>query len=78
MRYPLSVGALGLLIGLASGQEETRPGGMPFKPPEGCCATAAMLRFQCSQLVIERLDPLVTPGMVVSHLQPCTATPSRL
>ncbi|RYP32944.1 hypothetical protein DL767_004960 [Monosporascus sp. MG133] len=29
-------------------------------------ATAAMLRFQCSKLVIERLDPLVTPGLVQS------------
>jgi len=33
-------------------------------PPSGCCATAAMLRFQCSRLVIERLDPLVNPGVV--------------
>lgn len=32
-------------------------------------AQAAMLRFQCSQLVIERLDPLVNPGMLQStHL----------
>ncbi|KAH6618374.1 hypothetical protein B0J18DRAFT_493262 [Chaetomium sp. MPI-SDFR-AT-0129] len=32
-------------------------------------ATAAMMRFQCSQLVIERLDPLVNPGEVQSpHL----------
>ena len=38
-------------------------------PPEGCCATAAMLRFECSQLVIERLDPLVQPGVSPSvHL----------
>ena len=29
-------------------------------------ATAAMMRFQCSQLVIERLDPLVNPGMLQS------------
>ncbi|TPX11108.1 uncharacterized protein E0L32_007969 [Thyridium curvatum] len=34
--------------------------------PSGCCATAAMLRFSCSQLVIERLDPLVSPGIVGS------------
>ncbi|KAJ8108509.1 hypothetical protein ONZ43_g6404 [Nemania bipapillata] len=28
-----------------------------------------MLRFQCSQLVVERLDPLVNPGVVPSpHL----------
>jgi hypothetical protein len=33
-------------------------------PPAGCCATAAMLRFECSRLTIERLDPLVNPGMV--------------
>jgi Domain of unknown function (DUF1996) len=32
-------------------------------PPSGCCATAAMMRFECSQLVIERLDPLVQPGV---------------
>ncbi|KAL2142017.1 hypothetical protein VTI28DRAFT_1707 [Corynascus sepedonium] len=32
-------------------------------------AQAAMMRFQCSQLVIERLDPLVNPGTVGSpHL----------
>ncbi|KAK3988033.1 hypothetical protein QBC44DRAFT_293930 [Cladorrhinum sp. PSN332] len=32
-------------------------------------AQAAMMRFQCSQLVIERLDPLVNPGAVQSpHL----------
>ncbi|KAK8084302.1 hypothetical protein PG997_005573 [Apiospora hydei] len=29
-------------------------------------ATAAMMRFQCSRLVVERVDPLVTPGMVQS------------
>ena len=29
-------------------------------------AQAAMMRFDCSQLVIERLDPLVTPGMLPS------------
>jgi hypothetical protein len=33
-------------------------------PPSGCCATAAMLRFSCSRLVIERLDPLVNPGVI--------------
>jgi hypothetical protein len=32
-------------------------------------ATAAMLRFQCSQLVIDRIDPLVQPGITPSaHL----------
>jgi hypothetical protein len=29
-------------------------------------AQAAMMRFQCSQLVIERLDPLVNPGVLQS------------
>lgn len=29
----------------------------------------ALLRFQCSQLVVERLDPLVAPGSIPSpHL----------
>jgi hypothetical protein len=32
-------------------------------------ATAAMMRFQCSQLVIERLDPLVNSGMLPSTHQ---------
>ncbi len=32
-------------------------------------ATVPMLRFQCSQLVVDMLDPLVTPGMIPSpHL----------
>lgn len=26
----------------------------------------ALIRFQCSQLVVERLDPLVNPGMAPS------------
>lgn len=29
-------------------------------------ATASMLRFQCSQLVIDRIDPLVQPGVLPS------------
>lgn len=29
-------------------------------------AQAAMMRFACSQLVVERLDPLVSPGMIGS------------
>jgi hypothetical protein len=29
-------------------------------------ATAAMLRFQCSQLVYDRIDPLVQPGIAPS------------
>ncbi|KAJ2927857.1 hypothetical protein H1R20_g9240, partial [Candolleomyces eurysporus] len=28
----------------------------------------ALIRFACSQLVVERLDPLVTPGVVSPHL----------
>lgn len=35
-------------------------------PPSGCCATAAMMRFGCSRLVIERVDPLVQPGVTQS------------
>lgn len=32
-------------------------------------ATTPMLRFQCSQLVVDRLDPLVNPGIIPSpHL----------
>jgi hypothetical protein len=30
------------------------------------CAQGRLLRFVCSQLVIERIDPLVSPGMVPS------------
>lgn len=40
--------------------------GQNFTPPSGCCSTAAMLRFGCSRLVIERLDPLVQPGVLGS------------
>ncbi len=32
----------------------------------GQFAQSAMMRFQCNQLVIERLDPLVNPGMLQS------------
>lgn len=35
-------------------------------PPEGCCSTAAMMRFGCSRLTIERLDPIVQPGILGS------------
>lgn len=35
-------------------------------PPEGCCSTAAMMRFSCSRLTIERLDPIVQPGVLGS------------
>jgi hypothetical protein len=28
--------------------------------------SSALIRFQCSQLVVERLDPLVNPGMLPS------------
>lgn len=47
---------------------------------------AAVVRFHCSQLVVERLDPLVTPGLIpsphvhqivggvrMSSLNPCLA-----
>ena len=43
-----------LLVGYASSQ----PGGPIAIPP--------MLRFECSQLVVERLDPLVNSGEVPS------------
>ena len=44
-------------------------GQIPTNPPAGCCATAAMLRFACSQLTIDRIDPLVEPGNTPSgHL----------
>ncbi|KAJ4297594.1 hypothetical protein N0V90_005487 [Kalmusia sp. IMI 367209] len=33
----------------------------------------ALLRFSCSQLVIERLDPLVNPGQLTSHSNYWTA-----
>ncbi|KAH6839512.1 hypothetical protein B0I37DRAFT_439165 [Chaetomium sp. MPI-CAGE-AT-0009] len=50
--------ALALLVERGSGQGFPVPDGIP-----------AMLRFQCSQLVIERLDPLVSPGSIPSpHL----------
>lgn len=33
----------------------------------GLAATStALIRFQCSQLVTQRLDPLVSPGMIPS------------
>lgn len=32
----------------------------------GCCAQAAMMRFQCNRLVVERIDPLVNPDQVGS------------
>jgi hypothetical protein len=53
--------SLAVIAGLLAGN-----GVAQFTPPSGCCATAAMLRFSCSQLVIERIDPLVSPGMVGS------------
>ncbi|KAK3296441.1 uncharacterized protein B0H64DRAFT_461580 [Chaetomium fimeti] len=50
--------ALALLVEHGFGQGFPVPDGIP-----------AMLRFQCSQLVIERLDPLVSPGSIPSpHL----------
>lgn len=50
--------ALALLVEHGYSQGFPVPSGIP-----------AMLRFQCSQLVIERLDPLVSPGSIPSpHL----------
>src|ERR1700761_4510340 len=61
MKYSFRAMALGLLIPGVVAQ-----GDAPFKPPPGCCASSAMLRFSCSQLVVERIDPLVSPGVVGS------------
>ena len=53
---------LGGLAGLATSQDPP-----PFDPTTA--NIPPMLRFQCSQLVVERLDPLVNPGSVPSpHL----------
>jgi hypothetical protein len=40
------------LLGAAQAQNQTRG--------------AAMMRFACSQLTVERLDPLVNPGLIGS------------
>ena len=61
---PLILGLAGLLsqVGRVSSQD---PG--PFDP--STANIPPMLRFQCSQLVVERLDPLVNPGSIPSpHL----------
>lgn len=61
---PLVLGLTGLLsqVGYVSGQEVG-----PFDPTTA--NIPPMLRFQCSQLVVERLDPLVNPGVAPSpHL----------
>jgi len=61
---PLILGLASLLNHAAqvSGQD---PG--PFDPSKA--VIPPMLRFQCSQLVVERLDPLVNPGLTPSpHL----------
>ncbi|KAL8338220.1 hypothetical protein RB601_006513 [Gaeumannomyces tritici] len=61
---PLILSLAGLLhqAGQAASQD---PG--PFDPSKA--VIPPMLRFQCSQLVVERLDPLVNPGSVPSpHL----------
>lgn len=40
-------------------------------------AQAAMMRFQCSQLVYDRIDPLVQPGMLPSaHMHQVRPLPS--
>ncbi|KAK0752844.1 hypothetical protein B0T18DRAFT_433801 [Schizothecium vesticola] len=55
---------LSLLLEQGVSQRTPPPGRVT--PPPG---VPAMLRFQCSQLVIDRLDPLVSPGSVPSpHL----------
>lgn len=45
---------------------------MQWKALLGLALTAtnvhALLRFTCSQLVIERFDPLINPGAVSGHL----------
>ncbi|KAH9905853.1 hypothetical protein F4778DRAFT_802291 [Xylariomycetidae sp. FL2044] len=41
-------------------------GAIPQYASAQCCATAAMMRFQCSRLVVERVDPLVSPGLIQS------------
>jgi hypothetical protein len=41
-------------------------------------AQAAMMRFQCSQLVFDRIDPLVQPGMTPSaHMHQVSFSPYR-
>lgn len=61
---PIILGLAGLL---------SRVSGLPQGDPPPFDPTTAnippMLRFQCSQLVVERLDPLVNPGLTPSaHL----------
>ncbi|KAL2279716.1 hypothetical protein FJTKL_13257 [Diaporthe vaccinii] len=53
-------------IGLASALLVQHHVAAQSTPPDGCCATAAMMRFECSRLVIQRTDPLVEPGRVQS------------
>ncbi|KAF1836477.1 hypothetical protein BDW02DRAFT_567068 [Decorospora gaudefroyi] len=53
--------AIPLLLLSLTGHAVSQPGGPIPIPP--------MLRFQCSQLVVDRLDPLVNPGSIPSpHL----------
>lgn len=41
--------------------------------------TSALIRFSCSQLVVDRIDPLVNPGMAPSpHLHQIIGGVSRL
>ncbi|KAL2153823.1 hypothetical protein VTH82DRAFT_2498 [Thermothelomyces myriococcoides] len=57
------------LAGLARADEEPYPGYELDKPMLGGpprTSSSAMLRFGCSQVVIERLDPLVEPGATPS------------
>lgn len=58
--FALGLSSLLLQVSKVSGQDD--PG--PFDPTTA--NIPPMLRFQCSQLVVERLDPLVNPGLVPS------------
>lgn len=54
--------AIALLVDRSFGQGTPTPSQWVPIPSE----IPAMLRFQCSQLVIDRLDPLVSPGSIPS------------
>lgn len=50
--------------------------GAPAEAVEKRQGSAALMRFECSQLVIDRLDPLVQPGQAPSaHLVRTFSTP---
>ncbi|KAK4183332.1 hypothetical protein QBC35DRAFT_443578 [Podospora australis] len=61
-KHPLALGAL-LSASTASAAPQ---GGFDYPTPVG---TVPMMRFSCTQLVVDRIDPLVNPGSVPSpHL----------